>query len=50
MEAVGRLSGGIAHDFNDLLGVIIGYSEILEQRLTVLMLDYPGEKLLEVAS
>jgi two-component system, cell cycle sensor histidine kinase and response regulator CckA len=33
MEAVGQLSGGIAHDFNNLLGVIIGYSEILENRL-----------------
>ena len=34
MEAVGQLSGGIAHDFNNLLGVIIGYSEILEHRLS----------------
>ena len=34
MEAVGRLSGGIAHDFNNLLGVIIGYSESIEHRLT----------------
>jgi two-component system cell cycle sensor histidine kinase/response regulator CckA len=33
MEAVGQLAGGIAHDFNNLLGVIIGYSEILEERL-----------------
>ncbi len=33
MEAVGQLTGGIAHDFNNLLGVIIGYSELLEQRL-----------------
>jgi two-component system, cell cycle sensor histidine kinase and response regulator CckA len=33
MEAVGRLAGGIAHDFNNLLGVIIGYSELLEERL-----------------
>jgi two-component system, cell cycle sensor histidine kinase and response regulator CckA len=33
MEAIGQLSGGIAHDFNNLLGVIIGYSEILEERL-----------------
>jgi PAS domain S-box-containing protein len=33
MEAIGRLAGGIAHDFNNLLGVIIGYSEILEERL-----------------
>jgi PAS domain S-box-containing protein len=33
MEAIGQLTGGIAHDFNNLLGVIIGYSEIIEQRL-----------------
>ncbi len=33
MEAIGKLSGGIAHDFNNLLGVIIGYSEDLEERL-----------------
>jgi two-component system cell cycle sensor histidine kinase/response regulator CckA len=31
MEAVGRLSGGIAHDFNNILGVIIGYGEILQE-------------------
>ncbi len=29
MEAVGRLAGGIAHDFNNVLGVIIGYTELL---------------------
>ena len=39
MEAVGRLSGGIAHDFNNLLGVIIGYSESIEQHLA------PGDPL-----
>jgi two-component system cell cycle sensor histidine kinase/response regulator CckA len=33
MEAVGLLAGGIAHDFNNLLGVIIGYSEMFEERL-----------------
>ena len=33
MEAIGKLSGGIAHDFNNLLGVIIGYSEDLQDRL-----------------
>jgi len=33
MEAVGRLSGGIAHDFNNILGVIIGYAEILQDKL-----------------
>jgi PAS domain S-box-containing protein len=33
MEAIGRLAGGIAHDFNNLLGVIIGWSEVFEDRM-----------------
>jgi two-component system, cell cycle sensor histidine kinase and response regulator CckA len=32
MEAVGRLAGGIAHDFNNMLGVIIGNSDLLNER------------------
>jgi len=28
MEAIGTLAGGITHDFNNILGAIIGYSEI----------------------
>lgn len=30
MEAIGTLAGGIAHDFNNILGVIIGYANIIE--------------------
>jgi PAS domain S-box-containing protein len=29
MEALGQLAGSVAHDFSNLLGVIIGYSELL---------------------
>jgi PAS domain S-box-containing protein len=33
LEAIGRLSGGVAHDFNNLLGLIIGYSEALQEHI-----------------
>src|SRR5262245_3562212 len=33
MEAVGQLTGGIAHDFNNILTVILGFTEVLKDKL-----------------
>ncbi|MCD6118738.1 PAS domain S-box protein [bacterium] len=32
LEAIGTLAGGIAHDFNNVIGGIIGFAEMLEER------------------
>ncbi|MFN3661557.1 MAG: ATP-binding protein [Yoonia sp.] len=33
LEAVGQLTGGIAHDFNNLLTIIMGNTEIIQEKL-----------------
>jgi len=33
MDALGKLTGGIAHDYNNMLGVIIGYCDLLENEM-----------------
>jgi two-component system, cell cycle sensor histidine kinase and response regulator CckA len=34
MDSIGTLAGGIAHDFNNILGIILCYSGLLEEKRT----------------
>ncbi len=34
MDALGKLTGGIAHDYNNMLGIVLGYSELLQSALS----------------
>jgi len=34
MDALGKLTGGVAHDFNNMLGIVLGYTELLGDALS----------------
>lgn len=42
MDAIGKLTSGIAHDYNNMLNVILGFSELLQESLSdsPTLLDY----------
>ncbi|MBF0259706.1 MAG: transporter substrate-binding domain-containing protein [Desulfamplus sp.] len=42
VESIGRLAGGVAHDFNNMLGVIIGHTEMLLNDLDTKESAYHG--------
>ena len=47
MAALGKLTGGIAHDFNNILGIILGYTELLQSKLNNSLLDNYVKQILD---
>jgi two-component system cell cycle sensor histidine kinase/response regulator CckA len=45
MEVFGQLAAGVAHDFNNILGVILGYSDLMMEKLAATdpMRKFTGE-------
>lgn len=43
MEALGNMAGGVAHDLNNVLGVLVGYTELMMMKMPE---EYPFKKLL----
>jgi PAS domain S-box-containing protein len=47
MEAIGRLAGGVAHDYNNMLGVIMGYTDLVAMNVKK---DDPVHRYVELIS
>ena len=45
MESIGHLTGGLAHDFNNILATMLGYAELLQDKLA--LPDVPKDKCLQ---
>lgn len=50
MEAIGQLAGGVAHDFNNMLGVILGHTEMIMEMLDPDQEIYNDLQQIEVAA
>ncbi len=50
MEGIGRLAGGVAHDYNNMLGVIIGYSDLILKKINEKDPLYKSIKLIAAAA
>ena len=48
LEAIGQLAGGIAHDFNNILGTILGYTHLVQERYLSALPDDVARHLQEI--
>ena len=46
MDSIGRLAGGVAHDFNNMLGVILGHTDLAMERINEK--EYVQKNLMEI--
>ncbi len=50
MDAIGRLAGGVAHDYNNMLGVILGHTEMILADMDPHDPNYPNLKEIKKAT